>query len=49
MKKNRIKKGQKYVFAGLKGKGKETEPEWMKEVVAEDNGESAMISMPISK
>ena len=50
LKKDGLARGAKYVFVGLKGKGKkETEPDWTREVVADKRGETAMLAMSISK
>ena len=49
LKKDGLAHGAKYVFVGLKGKGRETEPEWTREVVAEKKGESALLGMPIGE
>ena len=47
LKKEGLPHGAKYVFVGLKEQGKETEPDWTREVVAEKKGESAMLGMTI--
>lgn len=47
MKKDGLAHGAKYVFVGLKGQGKDTEPEWTREVVAEKRGEAAMLGTNI--
>ena len=47
LKKDGLDHGAKYVFIGLKGQGKDTEPDWTREVVAVKRGESALLGETI--